>query len=294
MPISYLSTVTVPIKVLSSRNTILSRASGFIYKVVGDTIYLVTNWHVVTGRDPSKPSHSKRGSVPVRLDISFVLRAGGSQINLSTPVNVRIDINDDAGNAPIWLEHPEHRFRVDMVVFKLKILQDLQQHILMRGLADCPDFCHEFNPSVMDDVFVVGFPWGLTGGFDALPLFKRGSIASEPELDYGKLPRFLIDCRTSEAMSGAPVICSHSGIWSPSTLSDGQIHPQTTIGTISTFGGVYSGRLLAHAGKNEVEYLTDVSEIGVVWKSSALDEIVMNGIRGASISEVISLSQAPA
>ena len=52
-------------------------------------------------------------------------------------------------------------------------------------------FDERFGGSVTDDVFVIGYPLGLSGSSSvrgAMPIYKRGSIASEPELNYDGLP----------------------------------------------------------------------------------------------------------
>ena len=135
----------------------------------------------------------------------------------------------------------------------------------------------------MDDVFVIGYPWGLSGSGGALPIYKRGSIASEPAIDYLGLPRFLIDCRTSAAMSGSPVLVEHSGVWNP----NGSMTGDSIIGTLVNFVGVYSGRLLSSEGVSVED--SEVTEIGIVWKKHALDALVNKGVPGMTLDEIIRL-----
>jgi hypothetical protein len=59
-------------------------------------------------------------------------------------------------------------------------------------------------------VSVIGFPFGITAG-GGLAIWATGFVASEPDLDYGKLPVFLIDCRSREGQSGSPVIAYRGG-----------------------------------------------------------------------------------
>ena len=176
-----------------------------------------------------------------------------------------------------------NRYLVDVVAIKVDDLEEVEKQCEFNVLNDYNDFETKFDASAMDDVFVIGYPWGLTGGSEALPLYKRGSIASEPQVPYSNLPRMLIDCRTTKSMSGAPVIVSHSGIWHP----DGKPSANTIHGTVTNFIGVYSGRLYS----NEIpDHLAgaDISEIGIVWKKEALDEVVNNGAQGVSLDEIVS------
>lgn len=132
-----------------------------------------------------------------------------------------------------------------------------------------------YAPAVMDDVFVVGYPWGLSGGTKALPLFKRGSIASEPTIEIDGLPKFLIDCRTASGMSGSPVIGQRHGVGH-----------NGDVGSFQGFVGVYSGRLETN-GRLPSEADTAVSEIGVVWRRSVIDEIIDSGQRGTKLSDLL-------
>ena len=87
----------------------------------------------------------------------------------------------------------------------------------------------------------------------------------------------LIDCRTSSAMSGSPVIASQTGIFMP----DGKMSGNMAFGTVSAFLGVYSGRLYGRESKTG--YGDEVSEIGIVWKSSVLERITQEGSPGTEL-----------
>ncbi len=210
----FFSLVTAPVQVLNTAGDVLSKATIFFYKQDEQYIYLLTNWHVVTGRSPLAPMFSKTGAVPTRLRLFLHENVSENAISLSRKFPMDVTINDDTGNAPEWLEHPIHKFNVDVAVIKIPKDNEFTEKAKYNCLANY-DFHKDFFPSAMNDVFVVGYPWGLTGGDRVLPLYKRGSVASEPIVPYSNLPRFLIDCRTSEGMSGSPVICRHSGLWAP-------------------------------------------------------------------------------
>jgi hypothetical protein len=64
------------------------------------------------------------------------------------------------------------------------------------------------------DVFVLGYPRGISGG-GRFPLWKRGSIASEPDVNIDNLPMMYIDTATREGMSRAPVYAQEVGFWAP-------------------------------------------------------------------------------
>ncbi len=282
---NFLTLTTVPIDVLAGNGKAISKATGFFYESQNSELFLITNWHVVTGRHPSTPARSKSGAVPCVLRCKLHARQkSAGAIRLSQLVQLDETINSDDGNNPEWLEHPGHRHRVDVVAIKIGKRQELENQCTFHILNQYKDFEQRYKHEVMDDVFVIGYPWGLSSSGGALPVYKRGSIASEPVIDYLGLPRFLVDCRTARAMSGSPVIVEHSGIWKP---TKGAISGDSIIGTLTNFIGVYSGRLLSQDALDIPQ--DEVSEIGIVWKKEALDAIVNNGVVGTSLDAIIRL-----
>lgn len=283
--INFLSAVTAPIEVIASTGTVLSRATGFFHSRNGESINLVTNWHVVTGRHPEAPQNSLHGAVPTNLRLLLHKRVDQkkSVISLSRKVSLDIPINSHDGDKPTWFEHPNHMHSMDVVVIEVPNDALFAASVQYNVITEHPAFDDSFEPEVMGDAFVVGYPWGLTGGDAVLPLYKRGSVASEPFVDQAGLPRFLIDCRTASGLSGAPVICSHTGILGLG--AEGQMLATTTIGTTECFAGVYSGRLRS-VGSGSAASGDVVSEIGIVWKKNALDEIVEGGVEGTRLSDL--------
>lgn len=131
-------------------------------------------------------------------------------------------------------------------------------------------YSFDFNPpEVGDDVFVLGYPFNLNGSRE-MPIWKRGSIATEPYFDLDNLPKVLIDTATRQGMSGSPVIFQRIG------LIDNYIDENTisdiSIGTIRGFLGIYSGRI---GSKDELQ-----AQLGIVWKKKVIDEIVLGKVLG--------------
>ena len=206
-------------------------------------------------------------------------------IRLSEILQWDIPINTADGDEPNWFEHPKHRFAVDVVAIDLEEVGELQERCRFLVLTDYKQFEPRYRASAMDTVFVIGYPWGLTGGGLALPLFKRGSIASDPILSSKGAPQILIDCRTTSAMSGSPVIVSHSGIWSPT----GQFpSPDSVIGTIENFLGVYSGRFYAVDDLDD-DNVREISDLGIVWTAAAVNEVADSGQTGTTMSEIAAM-----
>ena len=281
----YFSLTTAPVQVVNDQDTNLGVATAFFYENQNSQLFLITNWHVVTGRKPSSPWNSKTGAIPSLLKLKLHRRQepiGSQSTILVTDIDeVHIPINSVDGSEPRWLEHPKHRLQVDVVAIPVEKHLDIEQKYHFNILNKFPHFVPDYEPEAMDNVFVIGYPWGISataGRGGAIPVYKRGSIASDPIIDYRRLPSLLIDCRTTTAMSGSPVVVSHDGVWMP----EGRMTDDSIIGTITSFLGVYSGRIADK--KNEV-----ISEIGIVWKGPVLGKITEGGVSGTTVKDMASM-----
>lgn len=281
---NYLSLSCVKLSVFNDQNTQIDVATGFFYENEKGSPFIITNWHVVTGRRPESPKTSKTGAVPTRISFERPKAEGeGIQavLNMKDLRTIDVTINTPCGENPTWLETPQFGPRVDVVAVPIVSINELEQICPIHMLNKCPDFEPRFSPNVMDDVSVIGFPWGLSVG-GTLPIYKRGSVASEPRYNQQRLPRFLIDCRTAPSMSGSPVLASSSGIWTPP--GESKLSGNSVIGTVNNFVGVYSGRLTpselgGHGGD-------ETTELGIVWRKDVLEIIVNKGVPGSPLSKL--------
>lgn len=281
----YLSSVTTPLEIKNSLGKNLGKATGFFYKGEGNSCFLISNWHVVTGRDPGRPGHSKTASVPTTIDFFLhpvIETEGRRALMIKKMEKISISINSECGEGPTWLEHPDYRFKVDVVGLEIDVSKLSGLH--WSFINSWPDNEERFMPSVMDNVFVIGFPYGLHGGTPALPLYKRGSICSEPSFPFGRLPCFLIDCTASSGMSGSPAIASHSGFWS----SEKNINDHSIVGTVENFVGIYSGRLNQIFSEDDIPGAEATpSDIGIVWRKQVIDDILKNPQSGTALSALL-------
>ncbi len=112
------------------------------------------------------------------------------------------------------------------------------------------------------ECFVLGYPVGLDVG--KTPVWKRASIASEPDWDFDNLPIFLIDSGTKQGMSGSPVVIFSGG----GTYIDANGNTVLGGGAIFKFLGVYSGR-------SERKKIGDC-RLGNVWKEKAIIKLILS------------------
>ena len=220
----------------------LSTGTGFIVQSSKGRL-LVTNRHVVTGRDniTGELLSRKTAGTPTEIAI-WHNRKGqlGNWVKLIEPLF--------HGDKPLWYEHPRLGVHADIVALALTQVDNIDFYPYDINLVP------RIQLMSSDIVSVVGFPYGMsTGG--RLAIWATGFIASERELDY---PSFLIDCRTREGQSGSPVIAHRNGGAVAMVGGGVAISP----GVMTDFIGVYSGRI------------NKDSDIGIVWKASILQELV--------------------
>ncbi len=227
--------------------TLLSSGTCF-FVMSEDGPVLVTNRHNFTGRDnfTGQPLH-KQGALP---DHAIVTMHGPHE------VHYHIDLVDHANpEAPAWTEHPTLRAEADIVALPVKEMTNIVGETNNVSLKD--DW-HRWG--IGSELHVIGYPYGQIAG--PFPIWSKGFIASEPDVDVSGLPVFLIDCRSRPGQSGSPVfahfragaIVQHEG-------QDWQAKKP-----MNYFVGVYSGRLRAD------------SDLGLVWKRSCLEELVNHAI----------------
>lgn len=223
----------------------LGSATGFVVKS-GEQHYLVTNWHVVAGKDPdTNRVLSPTGEIPNELRVSHHAKG-----RLGTWIKKAEPLYDPKGQ-PRWIEHPAGK-QIDVVALPLHAMDgDVVLYPLDLGLAHA-DIVAEAGMTV----FVIGYPLGLStaGGW---PIWKTAHIASDPDLDFKGLPAFIIDATTRGGMSGSPAVLRTSGGYR--TRNGGTVmsvsHP------VTLFLGVFSAHI-------------EAAEIGLVWRARLIDEIL--------------------
>ena len=225
----------------------LASATAFIVEWK-QTHYLITNWHVVTGRnaDTDECLDKTNAAIPNRLLVRFHRKGDlGKWTFIETPLV-------DEHEVPSWLEHPLGK-AIDVVAIALspEVTARIGIHSLDLALANVDMLAIPALP-----VSVIGYPLGISAG-ESWPIWKTGHIASDPDIDFqpGR-PAFLIDATTRSGMSGSPVVMRLDSY----SKSDGT---QVLAGGVSTrFMGIYSGRV------------HEDSEIGRVWRPFVLIELL--------------------
>jgi hypothetical protein len=223
-----------------SQGQVLGTATGFVIEKHGK-YYLVTNWHVVADRRPDTDAPmDPQGRYPDEIRILH-----NEKGHLGTWV-WRSEKLVNEKNEYLWIEHPKGR-AVDIVFLPLSNLDDVQIYPANLELRNSPI---SIVPTA--EVSIIGFPFGKTETA-GLPIWKSGTVASDPDIDYDQSPQFLVDCTGRPGMSGSPVYARRIGSY---PTEGGGLTIST--GTTDKFLGIYAGSI------------DDRSEIGRVWKASAI------------------------
>jgi hypothetical protein len=153
---------------------------------------------------------------------------------------------------PLWFEHPVRGKAVDVVVLPLSLHADI---------AFYPYEVNALSHNIIEPgspIWAVGFPFDQRTG-ESFAVWSTGFVATEPQIDHGGQPLFLIDCRTRAGQSGSPVISLEGGHGAflqrgDRNINHGKIH----------LLGTYSGRIHKE------------SDLGRVWKSYLLSETLIH------------------
>lgn len=258
-------------------------ATGFFYEY-SNQLYIVTNWHVVTGRDFLSgrilDSSGMIEACPTALELNLIETIPHEEQPLVALRNSQFRMELYTGGEPIWFEYPGDDSICDVVAIGVTP-ESLERffHLPINRMDEEPI---PWRPG--DTVFILGYPIGIgaSGGF---PIWKSGYVASEPEFPISlatesedgssnetRLSAFYIDSATREGMSGGPVIAKISGLWDgEDPFGSHDLRDQTVIGTGTEFVGCYSGRVQTSALE---------AGLGICWRRDVLDQICATRIRG--------------
>lgn len=234
----------------------VSLATGFYVRYKGK-VYLITNWHVVTGVEST--NKYLRADRPQYINYP-TLKHKKPHIQWNR-LNTQL-YSDGEMEKPTWLVHPEFGEKVDVVAIEIGMPLDNETLYLNEFGFD------KYKPLIADDIYILGFPYGNRGGGN-FPIWKKGSIATEPDIPLDGLPKMYVDTASREGMSGAPVIYRRRGVHG---LEEGKLVAESVIGEIQNFVGVYSGRIKNPTDRDNLE-----AQLGIVWDASVIREIILGG-----------------
>lgn len=275
--ISLLSIYSLHLELLKCGKKI-GEGTGFIYlHQKSNKRFLITNYHVLTCRNPKEPARLLPNYPDSPDEILFYIPSKPSY----EPKPGSLKINAETK----WIEHRRRSDGVDIVALPINFPEDAA--VLTQNQLPLVE---DIDLEVGSNLFVIGFPWGFSAG-DYYPIWKKGTIASEPVFEPNGLSMFYIDAYTYPGMSGSPVFASE---WRNFVEVDQQTHDNMQLyeqGKIAlddlldnvniplekkTFSkqclrliGIYSGRVAN--GKND-------PNVGIVWQKKLIDDLFVNPV----------------
>lgn len=180
------------------------RGTGFHYRDSRGVVWLVTNWHVLTGRRPDDPSRfvGEAAVSPYKISITYQSNTAGQFL-----VPLELPLYDEQG-APVWVEY-KRELGVDLAAIPINLPQ----------YARCPcvqDFSErdeeQFVPGLDLTIIGMAFPHGQETPY---PIWKGARVASEPAYMVMGVPQVLVDGVGVPGMSGSPVYRIARGISVP-------------------------------------------------------------------------------
>jgi V8-like Glu-specific endopeptidase len=261
-----ISLITTPIELLDN-DKVVSQGTGFYvaHQYEGtDVVFLVTNYHVLTGSSPVENKKNIGNNIKFNLHIS--------KDNPEKVKEFRLPLYTKEGN-PIWLIN-ENNTEADLAIIPMPSIVYEEADIV--NCINEKWSKNELKIRTTTSTAVVGYPYGYFDKKNSLPIWKTGSIASEPEVDFDGKKLIVLDISAFPGMSGAPVFARVQGMYE--TEAGGM-----KSGRINKFLGVYASMQMLNKTKF-LEQLINQTNVGIkdqeslqlghVWKASLIFEVL--------------------
>lgn len=259
------SLMTTPVWLLDGRRQV-SQGTGFFYgnlrpDGVADAIFLVTNYHVVTGHAPKDPKPRSGDR------IQFALHKNAD--DLENVVQYELPLYN-ARNEPIWVASEQYP-NADVV------LVPLPTPILPLYVFTEEHTRSDLKIRVTSGATLLGYPYGFFDRKHLLPIWKTGHVASEPDVDFEGEPTFLVDVSAFPGMSGSPVIAIMTGIYESEdgVMRSGRV--RKLMGIFSSMPVINRPRRSDTAGdapRPQPQVTAETSlQLGYVWKAALIADM---------------------
>jgi len=172
-----------------TKNALLSKATGFLYKNSSGQLYLITNKHVV---------HSPGDDYYPDFLLAYV-RTG-----MNAPSKTK-DIRFELYNDRVKMWGTPAGKRVDVAA--LRVDEDMLKGCFVAYLSNQDVLPAASYFELGSQAVVLGFPkGGFYDEFSNFPIARVATIATLPWLAFNKRRCFLVDAKLHEGMSGSPVV----------------------------------------------------------------------------------------
>lgn len=264
--IEHISLITTPI-ILLKGNDVISQGTGFYYSLVDGEkhiLFLVTNYHVLTGNEPNT-SKSPKGD-----NIKFYFHKDPQNPGDVNEVRIQLYTKNQK---EIWVTSNEYP---DADVAAIPMLSVFTKGAAVSAITEkWTESNLKIRPT--STITLTGYPYGFFDKKNWLPIWKTGTIATEPSYDFEGKPLMLIDISAFPGMSGSPAFAIANGAYQT-------IDGPTTVGQVRMFLGIYASMQMV----TEAKYLEELAqknsekgikissslELGHIWKSDLIVKMI--------------------
>jgi hypothetical protein len=263
------------VRTYDGQDKVSGRGTGFHFRDPSGTVWLVTNWHVLTGRRPDDPSKFAGDAMtsPTSIGVAYQSTKDGQFLT-----HLKLALYEKDGT-PAWYEYRRDN-GVDLAALPIQLPEDVK----------CPcvqDFADRdseaFVPGLALTIVGMAFPHSSETPY---PIWKGARVASEPSYLAMGVPQVLIDTAGVPGMSGSPIYRISRGLMVPPEaaqalknfnsgsggsalkLLSGLDLSQAKEGNVLRFVGVYAGS----TGSSDLEKLS----LGRMFLASLVDLLVVN------------------
>jgi len=265
------SLMTTPVVLMNGARPV-SQGTGFFFASTTpdgkpDTVFLVTNYHVVTGRAPmtAGPRTGDR--------IRFILHESSTDLTRVRQVELPLY---DLSNMPLWvMSDAVPAADVVLVPVPPEAYRDISLIVFTEAHTR-----GDIKIRPTSGATLLGYPYGFYDESHFLPVWKTGHVASEPNVDFDNLPTFLVDVSAFPGMSGSPVLAVANGIYE---AEDGSMRSGRVLKLLGIFSAMPVVREHRPAEPGSMSTETQTTEInlqlGYVWKAALIADLA-KGYRG--------------
>ena len=269
--VEYMSLMTTP-ALLASGARQVSQGTGFLYATTKpngkdvDQVFLVTNYHVVTGNEPLSVAR------PQGDRLQFYFHASITDPSNYFPVNIPLYTK---ANEPIWIQSQQFPEADVVLVPIVSSLYDKRGALVTFSEAHMQV---DMKVRPASQATLLGYPYGFFDTRNFLPVWKTGHLATEPSVDFQGQPVFLVDVSAFPGMSGAPVVAVSSGVYEserePEQMLSG--NQRKLLGIFSAMRMV-KPKAAVDSGGMPIDTGTpspgDSLQLGYVWKAQLIADI---------------------
>jgi hypothetical protein len=258
------SLMTTPVWLLDG-SSVVSQGTGFFFGNAGadgttiETVFLVTNYHVVTGHAPLA------GTLPTGDRVRIIIHE--DPYNPQRIRQIDMPLYDHDGQ-PTWISSETHA-AADLVLVPVPraAWDGAGLYVFTESHTQIDIKIRPTSPTTL-----LGYPFGFYDTSHFLPIWKTGHVASEPDVDFEGRPAFLVDVSVFPGMSGSPVLAVSNGVYESESGT-------MLTGRATRLLGIFSAVPVIRRQQSDPNgLLPDRSvetslELGYVWKAALIAEL---------------------